>query len=69
MTWLLVIGLAGAAFAFAAFAFRLPRSLWATLGTALVLGLAGFALQARTDLAGAPARAHAQDAQLGSALI
>lgn len=55
MTWLIAIGLALAAFAVAAFAFRVARSGWATLAAALALGLAGYALQASPGLPGAPA--------------
>ena len=55
MTWLLVIALALAAFALAAFAFRVVRGGWASFGAALALGLAGYALQASPSVPGAPA--------------
>lgn len=60
MTWVLAIGLALAAFAAIAFLFKAPAATRATLGTALLLGLAGYALQAKPGLAGAP-KAPAQD--------
>ena len=50
MSWIPVLLLTAAAFAVAAFAFRLERRLWTTLLAALVFGLAGYAFQARPDL-------------------
>jgi len=55
MTWLMAIALALAAFAVAVFAFRVPRSGWATVAAALALGLAGYALQASPGMPGATA--------------
>ncbi len=55
MSWVLAIALALAAFAVAAFAFRVPRAGWTTFAAALALGLAGYALQASPALPGAPA--------------
>jgi cytochrome c-type biogenesis protein CcmH len=69
VTWLLVIALALAAFAMAAFVLRLPRRGWTTLASALALGLAGYALQAHPELPGAPTHPRRQDPQLGSALV
>jgi len=57
MTWLIAVALALGAFAVAVFAFRLARSGWTTLAAALTLGLAGYAMQARPELPGAPAAA------------
>ena len=54
MIWLLVIGLAVAAFAAMAFAFSLPRAAWTTAAAALALGLAGYAAQGSPYLPGAP---------------
>lgn len=54
MTWLLAMGLALAALALGIVAFRVPRDGWTSLAAALVLGLAGYALQASPHLAGAP---------------
>jgi cytochrome c-type biogenesis protein CcmH len=55
MMWLVAIGLALAAFAVAVVVFRLNKITWASLGAALLLGLAGYTLQASPDLPGAPA--------------
>lgn len=54
MSWVLAIALAVAAFAVAAFAFRVPRAGWTTIAAALALGLAGYAVQASPGLPGAP---------------
>lgn len=54
MTWLVILMLAAAGFALAAVWFGLPRSAYALLGTALTLGLAGYAWQGSADLPGAP---------------
>ncbi len=55
MSWIVAIVLALAAFAVGVLVFRLPRVTWASLGAALVFGLAGYTLQASPDLPGAPA--------------
>lgn len=54
MIWLLVIGLAAAAFAVMALALRLPRAAWTTALAALALGLAGYAAQGSWSTPGAP---------------
>jgi cytochrome c-type biogenesis protein CcmH len=54
---LLVALLALAAFAVAAFAFRLPRALWTSLAAVLVFGLAGYATQASTNIPSSPTAA------------
>ena len=54
MIWVLVIGLALAAFAAMALIFRLPRGAWTTALAALALGLAGYAAQGSPNLPGAP---------------
>ena len=54
MIWLLTLLLAVLAAVGAAWAFRLDRNLWTTLGAALAFGLAGYALQASPDLPSAP---------------
>jgi cytochrome c-type biogenesis protein CcmH len=54
MIWLLVIGLAVAAFALMAAIFRLPRAAWTTVLAALALGLAGYAAQGSPGVPGAP---------------
>ncbi len=59
-----MVVLALAAFAVAAFAFRLERRLWTALLAALVFGLAGYAMQASPQLAGAPRPAGDTGAQV-----
>ena len=54
MSWAIAILLALIAFGIAAAAFRLPRATWASLGAALLFGLAGYTLQASPDIPGAP---------------
>lgn len=54
MSWALAVGLALAAFAAMVVAWRLPRPVWTSVLAALMLGLAGFVLQGRPGLAGAP---------------
>ena len=54
MGWIVVIGLAVLALALLIAGFKAPRRTWEALAAALVFGLAGFALQARTDLPSAP---------------
>jgi cytochrome c-type biogenesis protein CcmH len=69
VTWALAVALALAAFVAVAFVWRAPREAWATLGAALALGLAGYALQASPGIPGAPASATAKPPLDGSALI
>mgnify|MGYP001419293145 CR=1 FL=1 len=54
MTWFVAIGLAAFCFAAMAFVLKVPKSAWVALGSALVLGLAGYATQASPGLSGAP---------------
>lgn len=54
MSWILVAGLAVVAFALAAFLLKAPRGGREAIASALVLGIAGYALQAHPNLAGAP---------------
>lgn len=54
MTWLFVILLALAAFAALAWLLRAPRAGWEAIGAALLVGIAGFAWQARPAQPGAP---------------
>jgi cytochrome c-type biogenesis protein CcmH len=54
MGWVLAAGLALVCFAGIAFVLKVPRSTWAAIGAALLLGLAGYALQAHPALSGAP---------------
>lgn len=62
MTWMIAIALALAMFLLAAIGLRLPRSGWEPLGAALLLGIAGYGMQASPGLSGAPR----QDTQLPS---
>lgn len=54
MTWLAILVLTCAAFAAAAWLFRLPRQLWTLTGAALCLGLSGYALQGAPELPSHP---------------
>ncbi len=69
MTWALVALLALAAFAAAAFLFKAPRKGWEAIGAALLLGIAGFALQASPAEPGAPKEAAVKPADSGAALV
>lgn len=69
MGWVLAGGLAMLAFAALVVLFKARRGAWEALAAALVFGLAGFALQARTDLPGAPRQAAAAAATNGAALV
>ncbi|KHL26210.1 hypothetical protein PK98_06900 [Croceibacterium mercuriale] len=55
MSWVLVIALATAALVLAGLVMRIGRGALATFAVALTLGLAGYALQARSDVPAAPA--------------
>ena len=67
--WIIVIGLALAAFAVIAFGFKAPRKGWEAIAAALVLGLAGFAYQARPEQPGAPKLAAEPPRTAGAALV
>lgn len=54
MIWFLVLLLAALAFVAAVFVLRAPRAGWEAIGAALLLGIAGYALQASPGLSGAP---------------
>ena len=69
MSWAPAIGLALAAFVAMAFVLRLPRVGWTSALAALALGLAGYALQGRPGLAGAPTRAAPAAAGVGEAMV
>lgn len=47
MTWVIALSLALVAFLLAVFVLRAPRQGWEAIGAALLLGVAGYALQAR----------------------
>lgn len=69
MSWLMVLGLAAAAFLSVAFVFRAPRRAWEAVGAALMLGAAGFAWQAHPDEPGSPKAAPADSRPSGEALV
>lgn len=69
MTWLLVIGLGLAAFAAMALVLSLPKRAWTSVLAALALGLAGYALQGKPGLAGAPSRVAPAAEGTGEALV
>lgn len=54
MTWIVILLVAAAAFALMAFVFKLPRNGWELAGAALLVGIAGYALQGRPGYPGAP---------------
>lgn len=54
MGWLLAALLAGGAFAAMALVFKAPRRGWEAIGAALMLGIAGYGLQAHPNLPGSP---------------
>lgn len=56
MGWIVLATIGAAAFALL-WLLGLPRTLWSFAGAALMLGAAGYALQARPDLPGAPVAA------------
>lgn len=69
MTWVMVIGLAAVVFAGLAVLFKVPRGGWEAIGAALLVGIAGFAMQARPELGGAPKEPVQQAAASGEALV
>lgn len=69
MAWGMVLGLALIAFGLITFVFRAPRRGWEAIGAALLLGIAGFATQARTAQPGAPKQAAEQPKASGAALV
>lgn len=69
MGWVLVCGLAAAAFAALAWAFKIPRKGWEAIGAALMLGIAGYALQGHPAQPGAPRQAAPQTREGAAALV
>ena len=69
MSWIVVIGLAALAFAAAAGPLKVPRSGWEAIGAALLLGIAGYALQGRPQQRGAPKPASERVMGDGAALV
>lgn len=68
MTWVMVILFALATFGLI-LALRAPRVGWEAVGAALLVGIAGYALQASPSLPGAPKEAAQQSAKSGAALV
>ena len=69
MSWLAILALAVAGFAFAAFVIKLPRSSWTLFAAALLFGLAGYATQGAPDQPSAPKTAQALDPGSGEAMV
>jgi cytochrome c-type biogenesis protein CcmH len=66
--WVLASGLAIAAFLTVAVLFKTPRRGWGAIGAALLLGIAGYALQGSPGQPGAPRQAQAVFSD-GSAMV
>jgi len=69
MTWLLIVALALVVLAVLTFGLRTPRSGWEAIASALVLGLAGYALQGHPDQAGQPRSAAAKPNIFATTLV
>jgi cytochrome c-type biogenesis protein CcmH len=69
MNWVLAIGLALAGFLMLVFVLKAPRSGWEAIGAALLLGIAGYGLQASPGLEGAPKSPAQQFADDPGALV
>jgi len=69
MNWVLAIGLALAGFAVMVFVLKAPRSGWEAIGAALLVGIAGYGLQASPGLKGAPKAPAEQFAANPGALV
>lgn len=65
----MVLGLAAVAFGVIAAVFKAPRRSWEAVAAALVLGIAGFALQASPSQPGAPKAEAAPSPESGAALV
>ena len=69
MGWAIVIGLAVVAFAALVLLFKAPKKGWEAIGAALLLGIAGFAWQARPAQPGAPKQAAEAENKDAAALV
>lgn len=67
--WLIAVVLTIAALAALIVLGKAPRKSWEAIAAALVFGLAGFAYQARPDLAGSPTAAAPAPGQTGAELV
>ena len=54
MTWVMILLVAATVFGALAFVLKLPRAGWELTGAALLVGIAGYALQGHPSMAGAP---------------
>jgi len=69
MGWLIAGALAVAAFAVMALVLKAPKAMWTAIGSALLVGLAGYALQANPKMPGAPKQAQEKIVGNEAALI
>lgn len=69
MGWVLVGGLAALSFAALVWVFKTPRKGWEAIGAALMLGIAGYALQGHPAQPGAPKQAAPQTREGAAALV
>lgn len=70
MSWLPILALSALVFALAVVLLKLPRPLWMLFGSAMLFGLAGYALQGQPGLASAPAAASVeQNDETGELLV
>ncbi|MDA7787807.1 tetratricopeptide repeat protein [Sphingomonadaceae bacterium] len=69
MTWLVVIGLAAVMFLIAAFVLKMPKPGYSLFGAALMVGLAGYAMQGSPSLSGAPKEATSDVSGTGAAMV
>jgi cytochrome c-type biogenesis protein CcmH len=69
MTWILVLGIAVLLFLAMAFVLRLPRAGWAITATALLIGVAGYALQGSPGLPGSPRAMIEGNSESGAAMV
>jgi cytochrome c-type biogenesis protein CcmH len=69
MIWVFVVLMALAVFALVTFVFKAPRGGWEAIAAALVLGIAGYGLQASPDLSGQPKAASEQMSHDASAIV
>ncbi len=69
MGWIAVSLLALAAFGFAAFVLRLPKSSWTLFGAVLVFGLTGYAWQGSASQPGSPKAAMVQEPRSGEQMV
>ena len=69
MSWVVTLALAALSFAALAFVLKAPRKGWEAIGAALLLGVAGFAWQARPAQPGAPKLAEERAPRDAGALV